>query len=123
MIEIKIPGIPPSLNETMRMHWRKQREQSAFWHMQMIASGIRRKRPPAPYQKARVTVTYFFDSKQRRDPDNYAPKFLMDPLTREGIIQDDSFDHVSLTVQKGGVDRKNPRTVIRIEEVKEDGAA
>lgn len=123
MIEIVIPAIPPSLNQLVRMHWRQREDQVAMWHMEMIAAGIRQKRPVEPFQKAVVTVTYYFPDYKRRDPDNYAPKLLMDPLTKEGIIADDDFDHVTLTVKKGGVDRKNPRVVITIEEVKGDRQA
>jgi Holliday junction resolvase RusA-like endonuclease len=101
------------------MHWRERENQVAMWHMAMIGAGIRRKRPATPFRKAAVTVTYYFGDRKRRDPDNYTPKLLMDPLTKEGIIADDDFDHVILTVKKGGVDKHNPRVVITIEEVAE----
>ena len=52
----------------------------------------------------------------RRDPDNYSGKMLLDPLVREGILIDDSFDVVTL-VLGGKVDKKNPRTEIEIRSV------
>lgn len=69
------------------------------------------------YEKAEVVITYFFKDRRRRDPDNYSGKLILDGLTKAGVIKDDDFDHITLTVQKGGVDKNNPRTVI---EVKED---
>lgn len=69
------------------------------------------------FEKAKVTITYWFKDNRRRDPDNYCGKLIMDGLTKAGVIVDDDFDHVTLMVRKGGVDKKNPRTEI---EVKED---
>jgi|GEM_PF-4160424 len=44
-------------------------------------------------------------------------KFLLDGLTKVGIIKDDSFSNIDL-VLVGRVDRENPRTEIMVKEVK-----
>lgn len=119
MIEIQVPGIPPSLNQMRNMHhfeWNRTKREWAH----LISLIAQRKRPSKPFEKAVVTLTYHFRDKRRRDPDNYSGKFLLDPLVEMGFLVDDSFDHVELRHRKGGVDRKNPRTVIRIEEVAKD---
>ena len=43
-----------------------------------------------PYLKARVQVVHHFPMERRRDPDNYAPKSLLDALRYSGWIQDDN---------------------------------
>lgn len=68
------------------------------------------------FEKAKVTITYFFADGRRRDPDNYAGKLILDGLTKAGVIQDDDFDHIVLEIRKGGVDKKNPRTEVEITE-------
>ena len=60
-------------------------------------------------------MTYYFPDKRRRDSDNFSGKMILDGLTRAGIIEDDSFDHVRL-VLCGGYDKENPRTEIEVEE-------
>ena len=72
-------------------------------------------RPPEPYQHAHITITYFFPTAARHDADNYAGKFLLDGLTRGGLIVDDDLKHITTTI-RGEIDRKNPRTEITIEE-------
>lgn len=46
-----------------------------------------------------VLIEYQFQDNRRRDPDNYSGKFILDGLTKGGIIRDDSFQHISLTVR------------------------
>lgn len=67
-----------------------------------------------------VTITYYFPTRRRHDPDNYNGKMLMDGLVHRGVIADDSFDHVELRL-RGDYDPKNPRTEIDIEEVTDEG--
>ena len=54
-----------------------------------------------------------FGSKRRHDPDNYCGKVILDGLTQNGIIADDSFNNIEL-VLKGSYDKDNPRTEIEI---------
>ena len=73
-------------------------------------------RPKEPYRLAEVKILYYFQSARRHDADNYAGKFLLDGLTKAGIILDDDFSHIRLGVA-GAVDREEPRTVITVEEI------
>ena len=66
-----------------------------------------------------MLIEYQFQDNHRRDPDNYSGKFILDGLTKGGIIRGDSFQNISLTV------RANPNpgpaeTTITIREVLDD---
>ena len=113
-MKITLNGVPPSLNRfagranTWEYRAAKQEWTDAVaWMAKMIA-------PPQPYQKARITITYFFPTNARHDADNYAGKFLLDGLTKGGIIVDDDLKHITTTII-GKVDRKQPRTEIEVE--------
>ena len=69
-------------------------------------------RPKEPYDKADVYILYHFPDKRRRDADNYCGKFLLDGLTKAGVIVDDSFNHISLHID--GTTGKPSRTEITI---------
>ena len=72
--------------------------------------------PPQPYLKARVTITYYFPTAMRHDADNYAGKFLLDGLTKAGVIVDDDLAHIRTHIA-GDYDKREPRTVITVREV------
>ena len=115
-----INDIPPSLNKFLgnSNNFNIYREKKIEWEwLTRLAIGINK--PKIPYKKSIVTVTYYFKTKARHDPDNYAPKFLMDGLVKSGVLVDDSFDNVKLVIE-GGYDKENPRTEIEIQEVKSD---
>lgn len=83
----------------------------------MIRAALNKaQRPKKPLERAIVNITYYFKDRRRRDPDNYSGKMLLDPLVKEGILIDDSFDVVTLVLD-GKVDKKNPRTEIEIRSV------
>ena len=111
---ITIPFIPPSLNRFAgRKNDREYQAMKKQWTgmVYYACPGLEK-----PYEKAVVTIAYYFPDRRRRDPDNYAGKMIMDGLTAAGIIADDSFDHVELRLV-GAYDKRNPRTEITIEEV------
>lgn len=68
------------------------------------------------FDKAAVTLRYHFPDNRRRDPDNYNGKFILDGLREAGVLADDDFGHISLTVERGDVDKRNPRVEVRISE-------
>ena len=112
---IKIPDIPPSLNKYngRENSWayrneKRQWKESVCW----LAKGKKR------FEKARVTLTYHFADRRRRDPDNYCGKFILDGLTAAGVIPDDDFEHIELVIRKGET-AKQPWTEVEITEVKE----
>lgn len=116
-MKIVINEIPPSNNEYMGKTYNYavyQREKTR-WHWLIKGAINRAEKPKKPLEKAIVHITYFFKNKIRRDPDNYSGKMLLDPLVREGILIDDSFDVVKLVLD-GGYDKDNPRTEIDIRE-------
>ena len=86
----------------------------------MIKGAINKaQRPKKPFERAIVNITYYFKDRRRRDPDNYSGKMLLDPLVKEGILIDDSFDVVTLVLD-GKVDKQNPRTEIEIRSVENE---
>ena len=83
----------------------------------MIKSALSKaEKPKKPIEKAIINITYYFKDKRRRDPDNYSGKMLLDPLVREGVLMDDSFDVVTLVLQASH-DKNEPRTEIEIKGV------
>jgi len=119
-IKLIIPEIPPSNNKFMG---RGSKNYQAFTYQEekqkwawLVQAAIKKKLVK-PIEKAVVNITYYFPDKRRRDPDNYSGKFILDGLTKAGIIKDDSFDNIEL-VLAGRVDRENPRTEIIVKEVK-----
>ena len=107
-----IPSIPPSLNrfagrKNSREYQRLKREWKDLVYCLCMP------RPRAPLERARVTLTYYFPTRARRDPDNYAGKLILDGLTAAGVIKDDSFDCIDL-VLRGAYDKTHPRTEITI---------
>ncbi len=112
-MRITIPEIPPSLNKYAgRANTWDYRAEKQRWLQLFVAYCPKCK----PMGKAIVTITYYFPTRHRHDPDNYNGKMLMDGLVHRGVIADDSFDHVELRL-RGAYDPKNPRTEIDIEEV------
>ena len=122
VIELVIDDIPSSLNKYLgnSKDYNIYRREKERWHWLIKAALCKTKKPAQPFEKAEVYVTYFFKDRRRRDRDNYSGKMLLDPLVREGIIKDDSFDDIYLNVDKGGVDKLHPRTEIEIIQIEED---
>ena len=117
-LRITLRGVPPSLNRFAGREnsWEYRTEkrlwtESVAW---MVRSGGLK--PAKPFKRAAVEILYYFPTAARHDPDNYAGKFILDGLTAAGVIEDDSFAHITLAVA-GAVDRKEPRTVITVKEV------
>ena len=108
-----IPAIPPSENKYKgrQNHW-DYREQKKIW-AQYIAVYCRPRK--CFTSKVRLTLTYYFPTRIRHDPNNYSGHFITDGLVECGIIRDDSFDDIDL-VLRGKYDKDNPRTEIEIEE-------
>ena len=108
---IKIPLIPRSINKYMgrKNVWEYRAEKKEWLEMGHWII----KSPNKPLKKANVEITYYFPTKARHDPDNYCGKVIMDMLVDRGVIKDDSFECVNLSLY-GKHDKLNPRTEIRI---------
>jgi Holliday junction resolvase RusA-like endonuclease len=116
-VRIELPGVPPSQNEFAgRQNPEAYRKEKSTW-TDAVMWKAKVFHLPKPFEKADVTLEYYFPDNRRRDPDNYCGKLLLDGLTRGGIIVDDSFDHINLRIAKGGVDPKRPRTTITVKEI------
>lgn len=109
----EILGIPSSLNKYAgRTNSWEYRNEKKDWLRRVYMCCI--PRPYEPIKNAAVEISYFFPTRHRHDPDNYAGKMILDGLVEAGILADDSFDNIELTIRKAGVDKKKPRTVVRI---------
>ena len=120
MMRITLKGCPPSLNKFAGREntWQYREEKTAWTNAVIFTARACKDRPARPYGMADVVIMYYFPKRNRHDPDNYCGKFLLDGLTKAGVIVDDDMDHIRLHIG-GNYDRKNPRTVITITEVTE----
>lgn len=119
-MKIVIDKIPPSNNQFFgnSHNFNIYRRIKQEWHW-LIKAALREK-PKNPYDKSLVIVTYYFPDNRRRDIyDNYAPKLLLDPLVKEGIIVDDCYQHCKVETD-AYVDKNNPRTEIEVIEIAPD---
>lgn len=111
-----IKEIPPSNNEYIGTGGKgknlKYQREKRKWEW-LILEAIGRNKPKKPIAKSIVELTYYFPTKHRRDPDNYAGKFILDGLVKAKIIEDDSFKCIKLELV-GKYDKENPRTEIRV---------
>ncbi len=119
-VRITLRGVPPSLNKFAGREnsWDYRTEKRTWTDIVVWAVKSGKQTPEHPFRRAEVEILYYFPTAARHDPDNYAGKFLLDGLTKAGVIEDDSFAHITLAVA-GAVDRKNPRTVITVREAEQ----
>ena len=117
MMRIVVKGVPPSLNRFAgRENSNEYRHEKKVWTDAVCwYAKASKDRPSKPYRQAHVEIMYYFPTRTRHDPDNYAGKFILDGLTRAGVIADDSFQCITLSLG-GGHDKDNPRTVITVME-------
>lgn len=111
---IVLPFIPPSLNRVAGRGPYNYRQAKAEITEQVRLLCLNQ-RTKKPIDKADVIIRYYFPDKRRRDPDNYSGKFLLDGLTKAGVITDDSFGHITLRLE-AYFDPKQPRTEIEVKE-------
>jgi len=110
-----IPDIPPSNNKFLgrENRWEYQNIKKRW---AALVETYCRPKPDTPLPHAVVTLLYHFKDKRRRDPDNYSGKFILDGLTKAGIIADDSFSVIELRL--GAVCDKRGTVEIFVEEAK-----
>lgn len=119
-MKITIKGVPPSLNRTAGRQnvWEYRKTKEQWTRAVQLTCRASKERPKEPYEYALVELRYFFPTRGRHDADNYAGKYLLDGLTRAGVIVDDDLKHIR-TLIVGDYDKNNPRTEITITEIKE----
>lgn len=116
MIELTIPEPTPSLNPMLRQFWVKRTKEQKRWRWLVRAARLEAKyHPTAPIEKARVTVTRH--GRRILDTDNLygGVKGLVDLLVKEGILANDTPDHVELVMRQQKT--QTPKTVVQIEAV------
>jgi crossover junction endodeoxyribonuclease RusA len=123
-MKLVLDVFPPSLNKLLRMHWAARRRTQSDYNALVVAYRIQQRVPEATGRQ-RVSITFYWPNRRRKDPDNYA-KVLCDALTHAGLILDDSPAWAEITT-RFEVDRANPRIEIELEEYPwpagEDGAS
>lgn len=112
---IDIPDFPSSYNKYMGRGGKKEhivdyQEEKVMWAW-LVRANIKKK-PKRPFNKAIVHITYHFDDNRRRDPDNYAGKFILDGLVLAGVIKDDSFDCIDLRLKGVSMCKKRVRLLM-----------
>lgn len=117
-MKLIIQGIPPNLNKWRSMHHHQEAKEKKEWEnvvrLEVLAQKIK---PVTPIKKAKLTYTFFFKTDAGHDPTNCqgCVKWLEDGLVKAGVLEDDTFEHVKNDVEKGGIDKLNPRVEIDIE--------
>jgi hypothetical protein len=112
MISLVIPRAPPSLNQTLRMHWSERRRLKQLWIKEIWVAAFEAKIRSEPRMKSKVEIDR--RSPKLLDEDNCygAIKVVLDALKDCGLIEDDSPEHIELRVSQS---RGAPQTTIRIE--------
>ena len=112
---VVVLSLPPrELSPNARPHWaakaRAVRQYREAAYLLALAE-----QPARPMRRARVTATFFFRDKRRRDGDNLLAslKPAFDGLADAGIVADDSA-MIHMPVEQR-VDRQNPRVEIAVE--------
>jgi len=116
MIELTIPEATPSLNRMLGHHWKNKHDLRKHWGWLVRAARLNAKiYPKAPLPKAKVTITRH--GRRICDTDNLigGQKILIDSLVKEGILENDTPDHVELIVKQ--IVTKTPHTVVQIEQI------
>jgi len=96
-ITIVVDDVPPSNNKFIGRNnrWSYQ-EYKRAWKI-LMRSGMK-DIPKKPIEKAKVHINYIFPTRTRRDPDNFSGKLILDPLVQYGIIVDDNFSCIELSL-------------------------
>ncbi len=84
-----------------------------------VAYAVRKLDVAVHYERALCAITVYGPRDVDWDVDNRAISYVINALRMAGIIPGDEWDKLSLLLL-GGVDRKNPRTEIRLIEYPED---
>ena len=112
----KSKRVPISLNWYRNAHHRENNEVKKFYKS-LLATQIR-KLPI--FIKPKITYRWFHASKREADLGNHTAvhqKFFEDALVELGRIGDDNYKYLVHNVQEfGGIDPKNPRVEIILEE-------
>ncbi|HHX69162.1 MAG TPA: RusA family crossover junction endodeoxyribonuclease [Gallicola sp.] len=113
-----IKAIPPTINKYIGRtnRWEYQKDKKEFQNIARLMT--LKDRPKQPIESCKITITYYFNDKRRRDPSNF-DKFVLDFLVESGFITDDNYFVIKEFTTKAYVDKDDPRTEIEIIEIEE----
>ncbi len=126
MIEIHLGQMPPralSPNACRYAHWSHRAKARKEWHDLVYFLAVQEKNGypgRLPYHKARLTWTFVYRLKRKRDADNLlsSMKCGQDALVQAGIIEADDTEHLILMTPVIIVDPNIlSETIVKIEEV------
>lgn len=109
---LTIPECMPSLNVWKDWSYYKQSEFKT--RLTLSVSMLALKYRNMAKEKARVEISHYHRVDRERDPDNYAPKFILDALKNAGLIVDDNSKVLELPEPKFFVDKEYFRTEVRV---------
>lgn len=112
MIEkIIINEVHPSINVWHGWHFMKYAKEKQRW-MEMVGWLCKGKKKFVG--KVEIEVVTYFETKRKHDLDNYAPKFILDPIVRSGVIEDDNSEIITKLSTVFKYDAIHPRTEVII---------
>lgn len=65
-------------------------------------------------EKCELSFSTYYPNHRRHDPDNSAPKFILDGMVEGGLLVDDDSTHITKLTLQCFVDEKRPRTEIAV---------
>jgi Holliday junction resolvase RusA-like endonuclease len=101
-MRIELRHLPDrELNPNKRLHWSDLYRAKRDAKDEAMALVYQQGKPPQPYEKAHITITWVAKDKRRRDIDNLfsSMKAYLDGLVAAGVLIDDSADHVQYTLR------------------------
>ena len=108
--------MPLSKNKYIKLHWSKRKKYKEY--IEWLIFEKANLYELHYYKKARITIDIYFETKRKRDVQNYLGGGLiawLDALVDNHIIADDCYDCIGQPLVTFNIDKNNPRTEINIE--------
>ena len=119
-LSIVVSGLPSSLNEWTRRHWKVRNRERMAWSEKMaltlLAAGLRSGKPMFS-GPVRVSLTYHVKGR-KKDTDNLVPKHLIDGMIGY-VYPDDGPDFIPELHQRMVLGAKRDETHILVEPLTE----
>ena len=118
-MKIELGHLPdPDLSPNKRLHYMALYKAKAAAKQEAAALVMAQGKPPRPYERAHITITWVAKDKRRRDTDNLfsSMKAYIDGLVEAGLLVDDDAMRVSYTLRYERGTRNN--TIIEVEELR-----
>ena len=119
--KLVIPGTLPGLNEYIDAERSNKYKASAMKRQaqKLIGFMIKSQLRGVRFNKPVIIHYTWIEPNRRRDKDNiaFAKKFIQDSLVACRVLENDGWKHIEHFTDSFGVDNKNPRVEVEIEEV------